>query len=204
VSARFDPAPGPGEHAPLTWSPGAMTPAGLTAVCAQISARERPTVVECGSGYSSLRLAACVQARAGRLTSLEHDASWAARVGDALTAAGLAEIARIVHAPLQPHPLGHEGLPWYAERALDALPRSIDVLLVDGPPAFEPGTGLSRYPALPALAERLASDALVVLDDIDRDGELQVLRAWEHETGFRFRICTAERIALGQRSPRPA
>ena len=163
-----------------------MTAAGLTAVCAEIGARERPTVVECGSGYSTLRLAELVHARAGRLISLEHDASWAARVEDALVAAGLAETARIIHAPLEPHPLGRDGLPWYAEHALRSLPARIDVLLVDGPPAFEPGTGLSRYPALPALAERLAPDAVVILDDIDRPGELQVLHAWEHDTDFRF------------------
>jgi predicted O-methyltransferase YrrM len=204
VSAHTDSALGPGEHAPLTWSTGAMTPAGLTAVCAEVSARERPTVVECGSGYSSLRLAEFIHARAGRLISLEHDASWAARVDDALVAAGFAETAHIVRAPLEPHPLGRDGLRWYAEHALRSLPRRIDVLLVDGPPAFEPGAGLSRYPALPALAARLTPDAVVVLDDIDRRGELQVLHAWEHDTDFRFHLRKAERIALGQRSPRRA
>jgi hypothetical protein len=40
--------------------------------------------------------------------------------------------------------------------ALRSLPRRIDLLLVDGPPAFKPEIELSRYPALPALAERLA------------------------------------------------
>jgi predicted O-methyltransferase YrrM len=191
-------AQGAGGLGPLTWSTGAMTAAGLTAVCAEVGARERPTVVECGSGYSSLRLAEVVHARAGSLISLEHDAAWAARVEDALAAAGLAETARIVRAPLERHPLGRDGLPWYAERAVGTLPRRIDVLLVDGPPAFEPGAGLSRYPALPALAERLAPDAVVVLDDIDRPGELEVLKAWEHDTGSRFQIRAAARIALGQ------
>jgi predicted O-methyltransferase YrrM len=178
-----------------------MTPAGLTAVCAAISARERPTVLECGCGYSTMRLAEVVHARGGRLISLEHDPAWAARVEDTLVAAGLAETARIIRAPLEPCALGRAGLPWYAERALQSLAASIDVLLVDGPPAFEPGAGLSRYPALPALAQRLAPDAVVILDDIDRPGELQVLTAWEHDTDFRFDIRRAARIALGQRPP---
>jgi Methyltransferase domain len=104
---------------------------------------------------------------------------------------------------LEPHPLGRDGLPWYAQHALRCLPAQIDVLLVDGPPAFEPGAGLSRYPALPAFAERLTPDAVVVLDDIDRRGELGVLHAWEHDTDFRFELRTAERIAHGQRSPPP-
>ena len=114
------------------------------------------------------------------------------------------ETARIVLAPLEPHALGRDGLRWYAQHALRALPERIDVLLVDGPPAFEPGAGLARYPALPALAERLTADAVVVLDDIDRPGEREVLHAWEHDTDFRFDLRTTERIALGKRSPPPA
>jgi len=177
-----------------------MIPAGFVAVCAEVSRRDRPTVVECGSGFSTLRLAELVHARAGRLISLEHDASWAARVHDELAAAGLAQTATVVLAPLEPHPLGRDGLHWYAQHGLGLLPQCIDVLLVDGPPAFEPGAGLSRYPALPALAERLSPDAVVILDDIDRPGELEVLQAWERTTAFRFDLGRAERIALGRRS----
>jgi hypothetical protein len=73
------------------------------------------------------------------------------------------------------------------------------VLLVDGPPAFAPALGFSRYPALPALAERLVPDATVVLDDIDRRGELRILEAWERDCGFRFEVRPAERIAIGRR-----
>ena len=124
--------------------------------------------------------------RGGRLVSLEHDPTWATHVHSNLADAGLAEIAQVALAPLEPHPLARDGLQWYAKRALRSLPRRIDVLLVDGPPAFEPEMELSRYPALPALAERLAPDATVVLDDIDRRGELRTLEAWEGDYGFRF------------------
>jgi len=186
--------------APLTWSTGAMTAAGFAVVCAEVTSRERPSVVECGSGFSTLKLAELVQQRGGRLVSLEHDETWATRVRSNLAAAGLAETAQIMLAPLEPHPLARDGLPWYAEHPLRFLPRRIDLLLVDGPPAFEPETELSRYPALPALAERLALDAVVVLDDIDRRGELRVLEAWERECDFRFEIQPAERIAVGRRS----
>ncbi|MDA0179239.1 class I SAM-dependent methyltransferase [Solirubrobacter phytolaccae] len=185
---------------PLTWSTGAMTPAGLAVVCAEVSAREHPTVVECGSGFSTLRLAELIHERAGRLVSLEHDAAWAARVRDALAAAGFAETARVVLAPLEPHPLARDGLPWYAQHALRSLPQHIDVLLVDGPPAFDPGTGLSRYPALPVLADRLAPDAVVLLDDIDRHGEREIAQAWERDTEFGFELLAAERLARGGRA----
>jgi hypothetical protein len=97
-----------------------------------------------------------------------------------LAAAGHAEIAQVALAPLEPHPLARDDLQWYAQRALRSLPRRIDPLLIDGRPAFEPEIELSRYPALPALAERLVAerlvpDATVVLDDINRRGELRIL-----------------------------
>jgi len=177
-----------------------MTAAGFAAVCAEVTSRNRPLVVECGSGFSTLKLAGLIQERGGCLVSLEHDQMWAARVRRGLAAAGCAETAQVAFAPLEPHPLARDGLLWYAERRLRSLPPRIDVLLVDGPPAFTPEIELSRYPALPALAERLARDAIVVLDDIDRRGELQVLHAWERECDFRFEIRPAERIAVGRRS----
>jgi predicted O-methyltransferase YrrM len=182
-------------EAPLTWSTGSMVPAGFAAVCAEVAARDRPRVVECGSGFSTLELARLVRERGGRLVSLEHDAFWAGRVREHLAAAGLAGTAEVVLAPLE----AGAGLPWYAAAALQSLPDHIDVLLVDGPPAFEPGSGLSRYPALPVLMERLAAGAVVVLDDIDREGEQRVLEAWTGECGFRFEVRAAERIAVGQR-----
>jgi predicted O-methyltransferase YrrM len=144
-------------------------------------------------------LARLLHTRGGRLVSLEHDETWATRVRGELAAAGHAGIAQVALAPLEPHPLARDGLPWYAQRALSSLPRRIDLLLVDGPPAFDPEIELSRYPALPVLAERLARDATVVLDDIDRRGELRILEAWEHDCGFRFQVRPAERIAVGRR-----
>ena len=164
-----------------------MTAAGLTAVCAEVSARERPTVVECGSGFSTLRLAEIVHERGGRLVSLEHDASWAARVARRTRRrrAGRDRARRARAAGAAPARTRRAALVRASTRCV-AFPRAIDVLLVDGPPAFEPGAGLSRYPALPALAERLAPDAVVVLDDIDRPGEREVLSAWERDTDFRF------------------
>jgi predicted O-methyltransferase YrrM len=184
----------------LIWSESAMTEAGLARVCAEVRARTRPVVVECGSGFSTLTLARLLHEREGSLLSLEHDPLWATRVRRNLAAAGLAGTAQVTLAPLEPHPLARDRLEWYADTALLSVPDRIDVLLIDGPLAFEPEIELSRYPALPALAARLAPDAIVVLDDIDRRGEQQILAAWERESGMRFERLQAERIAIGRRA----
>ena len=196
---RIVPHPVLNADAQLTWSAGAMTPEGLAAVCAEVTGRHHRRIVECGSGFSTLVLARLLQTCGGRLVSLEHDQTWATRVHTNLAAAGLTEIAHVTLAPLEPHPLARDGLQWYAHRALRSLPRNIDLLLVDGPPAFEPEIALSRYPALPALAQRLTADATVILDDIDRPGELQTLEAWDRDCEFVFELRPAERIAIGRR-----
>jgi len=57
---------------------------------------------------------------------------------------------------------------------------------VDGPPAYAAGQGLARYPALPVLRGRLAPGATVILDDVERPGEQEVLRRWERSTVVEF------------------
>ena len=171
----------------LPWSSSALRPAGLVAVLNDVEVCDRRAVVELGGGVSSVYLARLLASRGtGRLVSVEHDPAWAAWLEGALAREGLDSVARVARAPLEPHPLAWEG-EWYAPGpVLDAIPAEIDLLLVDGPPAFAPGTQRSRYPALPLLLDRLAPDATVVLDDIGRDGERAVLERWEDETPLRF------------------
>ena len=79
---------------------------------------------------------------------------------------------------------------------LDAAIDVVDLLVVDGPPAFEDGFGLARHPALPVLRGRLAPGATVVLDDIERPGEREVVRRWEREFGLTFHRDDAAGVAI--------
>jgi hypothetical protein len=146
----------------------------------------RDVAVECGSGRSTIVIARSLRERgAGSLHSLEHDPAWAQLTRSRLAAEGLAEIATVVEAPLGPHPLAPEGCGWYAPWALRALPADgVGLLLVDGPPAGEPAIERSRFPAVPALAGRLADGAIVVLDDAARNGEQWVAERWCDELGL--------------------
>ncbi|MGH2953553.1 MAG: class I SAM-dependent methyltransferase [Solirubrobacterales bacterium] len=188
----------------LPWSDWALLPPALELIEAEVDAGRRE-VVECGSGVSTIAIARRLAAVGdGRLCALEHDRGWAAEIRGRIEAEGLAGRARVIEASLGEHPLARPGCRWYSQAALADLPASgIELLLVDGPPAGDPGLERSRYPALPALADRLAGDALVVLDDIDRPGEQWVLGAWERETDFRFERSPDLRLAIGRR-PRPA
>jgi predicted O-methyltransferase YrrM len=178
----------------LPWGTGAMRPAGLVMVCNEIMYANRTTIVECGSGVSTVVLARLLRSRSrGTLIALEHDAGWAARVSELLAAEALDHVAQVVHAPLSGDPR------WYDRAALRELPADIDLLIVDGPPAYVAGDELRRAPALELLDPRLAPGATVVLDDVDRAGERDVLAGWESATPWRFTIEERAGIAIGAR-----
>ena len=204
-------APGPY----LPWGAGTMRVAGLVAVCNDVVLSDRRCVVEVGSGTSTVVLARLLRERwpggEHRHVAVEHDHAWARWVSDQLAREGLADRTTVLHVPLAPHPHGQAGLPWYDDEllttGLDAAlaGEPVDLLVVDGPPADTADKVLARYPALPALRARLAAGATVVLDDVERPGEQEVLDRWEREFDIRFerRAATAG-VALGRVGSAPA
>jgi predicted O-methyltransferase YrrM len=127
-----------------------------------------------------------------RLVAVEHDARWAQWVSEQLDREGTGTDVVVVHAPLGPHAQAEQGLSWYDEAALSGGldtafgADAVDLLLVDGPPAYTAGNELARLPALAVLLDRLAPGATVVLDDAERPGEQEILRRWEGATGLVF------------------
>ena len=139
----------------------------------------RPSLVlECSSGLTTLVLARCCQMNSGgHVYSLENGAEFATATGAALAAFGLEQHATIVHAPLEAVTLQATEYNWYSTHQLPA--GSIDMLVIDGPPGFIQKH--SRYPALPLLYNRLASDCAVFLDDAGRDDEQEIVALWLNE-----------------------
>lgn len=153
----------------------------LVHVLQTVRERRPETIVELGSGASTMILAAELRKSGrGRIVSLEHELPFAEATRRRLAAAGLDRIATVVDAPLEPynHPDGAD-TGWYAQSAVSSLPDSIDLLIVDGPPRR---TGpWARYPALPELVAKLAPDAVVLLDDARRQEEEKILNRWKRE-----------------------
>ena len=140
--------------------------------------RRRPnTILECGSGVSTLVCARMLQKNGcGGVVSLEHDPVYADATRRLLAEYGLSDWATVVLAPLS---TGESCSPWYS---VDALPKAmggIDLLIVDGPPSTV--GPLARYPALPALTSRLSPHAVVIVDDANRRDEREMLRLWAYE-----------------------
>jgi predicted O-methyltransferase YrrM len=175
---------GPPALEPDDWSLGRTE---LEFVVDEIAAGRRE-IAECGSGLSTIVIGRALRELGdGHVHSLEQDPTWAQLVRMRLASEGLAGIATVIEAPLEAHPLAPPGARWYASWALAELPEAgIDLLLVDGPIAGDTGPERGRYPALPALAGRLAPGATVILDDAGRPGETWVVERWEAEHGLAF------------------
>ena len=135
-------------------------------------------VVECGSGASTMWIGRALRrVGEGRLISLENSADWVAIVTGMLHYEGLSSV-EVRHAPMEPIQVARHEQPWYSASALADV-EEIDLLLVDGPPGRT--TKLARYPAVPALREKLRPGATVMLDDCHRRDERETLRRWLDE-----------------------
>jgi hypothetical protein len=165
--------------------PGALPPLGGWAASPDLALllvdeilRSRPaTVVECGSGSSTLVMALTARQYdlPVRVVSLEHDESFALATRELLARHGVSEYAEVRHAPLRESSLPDHPAPWYDEDALRDV-TDIGLLFVDGPPR---STGsLARLPAVPLLRERFAEQCTIILDDANRPDEQAIAERW--------------------------
>jgi len=134
----------------------------LLLTISEIVKKNRPgLVVELGSGISTL-----VAAKSGarKIISIDNSDAWGAKTVAMLKEHKVRGVdVRI--APLRPYANGSE---WYDLDAIKDL-KKIDLLIVDGPPGSK--NPEARYPALKQFKDKLSPAAIVVIDDVNREGE---------------------------------
>jgi hypothetical protein len=142
----------------------------------RVRAGRYQTIVECGSGLTSVVIALAIKSRPCRdeavtFVSLEHDERWLETNAAVLSSLQLDHLVNSIHAPLVEFPCGGSLLYTYDMSVLPS--KDIDLLLVDGPP-FACG----REAVVPAILDRLSDRALVLLDDAGRTKEANCVRQW--------------------------
>ena len=162
-----------------TW---AMGPRSLEEL-ARIVAEVRPeTILEFGSGASTVTLAWAIRESRGasttpRVVSVEQDPEFADRTRALLAEGGLGEDCVLIVEPLTRQVVEQRDTMCYS------LPGSLggvlgdrrpDLVVIDGP-AGPPGV---RFGTVPLVRQFLRPGATLVLDDALRDGELQLARDW--------------------------
>ncbi len=134
-------------------------------------------VVDLGSGQSSVWMAAAMRTAGydGRVIGVDHDEVYAQGTRELARRQGVEDWLTVVHAPLREQVIEGRSVRWYDLDALAGL-EDIDLLCIDGPPGQ--GTSHARWPALPALHGRLSAKATIVLDDMIRRDEQEILEDW--------------------------
>ncbi|MFD0558298.1 putative O-methyltransferase YrrM [Stackebrandtia endophytica] len=159
----------------------------------------RSSVIECGSGVTTLVMAyAMRELGGGKVIALEHLAEFAEQTRGLLEEHGVSEWAEVYHAPLTDVKIDGQSWQWYD---LTRIPESeYDLLVVDGPPATVGEN--ARFPAVPMLQDRLNVDAVVVLDDHERREERAIGKRWREQlSGWRPRYPKHDKGTLELRSP---
>lgn len=158
----------------------ATAPTILFIVDEVLGRNDRRTMLECGSGASTLWTAAALRHRGngGHVWSLESDAAYAEITRENLKRHGLDAWATVIDAPLVDTPVAELGTvqPWYDLTGWPGDVADADLLFVDGPPGVT--VRMARFPAVPRLLPSLRDGAFVVLDDTNRPQEREVVRRW--------------------------
>jgi hypothetical protein len=157
----------------------------------------RKCYVEFGAGISTL-----VMARLKKLNNLnielviiESDKDWLELVRGFLRNEDLEQSVELVYAPLRDSDIYYQKkTAWYDRKAIDAALQgkpNPDLVLVDGPFAYNEELKFARYPAYECLKGRLADSFTFFLDDINRNGEKEILDRWCEESGLEKTILSS-------------
>ena len=160
----------------------AASPDFLHLLAMEIFKRRPQIIVEVGSGTSTLIAAYCLKKIGrGKIISLDHLEQYADITRQTIQSHGLEDFADVNFAPLKTYSINGEEARWYDDSSLEAV-KSIDLLIVDGPPAdIAP---LARYPAVPLLSGKFCDETVVLLDDGDRPDETKIVSLWKENFGL--------------------
>ena len=189
---------------PVYWSGHAITPETLKLIQHLVDSLDVRSVLELGSGISTLLLANDFRRRgAGRILSFDDDARWAGQTAAKLRHEKLDGFAEVRVAPLVEVEAGGRRSRWYDLATLDGQAR-FDLIVVDGPPAWH-GDDRARLPALYKLRSHLSDRGVLVLDDAARGGERAIAQQWQRDfPDLHFRMVQTGRglfVASVQESP---
>jgi hypothetical protein len=124
--------------------------------------------IEFGAGQSSVLMSQLNDRlkKEATITTVEHDMLWAnivkAKVNHTVITADL------VPKTIEGHKISHYGGEYFDSSAL------YDFVLVDGPPAHKKETTFNRLGVLELIENNLADSFVIILDDMQREGEQEL------------------------------
>lgn len=176
----------------LPFTGASLRPYCLVHMLNDIIVNNRQNIIEFGSGLSTIMTGRLIKKNglATTVVSVEHDEGWVNMLRQIVKSEELDGIITLIHAPLTRHHAGSGENDWYDEKVImdNIMETRFDMVIIDGPPAWQTGKGRARYPALPFVVNRLCKNFSVYLDDANRPGEQSIILQWERDYGIEFNI----------------
>jgi hypothetical protein len=164
----------------------------LAYILNEIVINERKNIIEFGSGISTILLAKLAFSNKINLQiiSIEEDKEWIDKIQEILIAENLQIYVKFIYSPIISINHTTRQYLWYDEKILEPGCKGIkfDMVIVDGPKAYEKGKELIRYHALHFVKNKLNEANVILLDDANRMGEKWIIKKWETEFNLKFEI----------------
>ncbi|HNP17414.1 MAG TPA: class I SAM-dependent methyltransferase [Fulvivirga sp.] len=147
----------------------------------KIMSKEKPTIVDVGSGISTLISGYIAKKIGGQVISLEHNKDFFEQTNEMISNHELQDYIKLYFCPLKKYTINKKSWQWYDISKIK-FPNTIDILTVDGPPGNIQIN--SRFPAVPILNKYITLDTTVLLDDGAREDEQEIANMWVAGFGF--------------------
>jgi predicted O-methyltransferase YrrM len=166
-------------YLPITSS--SISPSNLVYIMNDIVLNKRHNILEFGSGISTILIGRLISQNKlnSNIVSIEHDSDWVNFIQEYIDNENLSNFINLIYSPL------NNG--FYNLNPM-LLNQKFDMVIIDGPPAYEIDKQEARYPTFPFIKDKLNENSIVFIDDADRDGEKNIIKKWENEFNIKFDI----------------
>jgi predicted O-methyltransferase YrrM len=171
----------------LPFTNSSLRPYNIACILNDIIINQRNVILEFGSGISTILIGRLIKQHElnAEITSVEHDKGWMDVIQKTIKKENLNGVIKLVYAPLRPNKQSNNE--WYDEVNLKEITtKCYDMVVIDGPPAWEKYKEEARFPALPFIINHLNENSVLYLDDANREGEQKIIRQWEENYNIKF------------------
>lgn len=171
-------------YLPITrWS---LPPRELLHICNDIVLKNRRSIIEFGSGYSTIFICKLIELNNldCQFASIDSNKDWLKKIEEKLISLNLLKYVKLVHSPItilqDQNILFSEQDKWYdtnvLKNSLDNF-KEFDLIIVDGP--YGGTSNFARFSAAPFLRSKIKENFGVFLDNSDRAQENVIIKEWK-------------------------
>jgi len=177
----------------LPFSRTSLKPIVISLLLNDIIVHQRKNILELGCGLSTILMARMIEQNGleTKITSVDHNLGWIDLMSGIISKENLQNKVNLIYSPLKTEKeWNNKKYYWYDEDILNKkLGINYDLILIDGPPAWNPEIEFSRIFAFPFLTKKLNDKTFsIMLDDIGRNGEKEAMNYWSSLIGIQSKI----------------